>query len=74
MPVTSGSINSISSDGGLDAMSTVNTSDIENITIIKDAARCITLGSRAANGVVRDTTKKGKPVRLLSVESRLGIQ
>ena len=60
VPVTSGSINSISSDGGLDAMSTVNTSDIENITIIKDAAAASLYGSRAANGVVLITTKKGK--------------
>ena len=60
VPVTSGSINSISSDGGLDAMSTVNTSDIENITIIKDAAAASLYGSRAANGVILVQTKKGK--------------
>ena len=60
VPVTSGSINSISSDSGLDAMSTINTSDIENITIIKDAAAASLYGSRAANGVVLITTKKGK--------------
>lgn len=41
-------------------MSTVNTSDIENITIIKDAAAASLYGSRAANGVVLITTKKGK--------------
>lgn len=58
--VTSGSINSIDSDSGLDAMSTINTSDIENITIIKDAAAASLYGSRAANGVVLITTKKGK--------------
>ena len=58
--VTSGSINSIDSDGGLDAMSTINTSDIENITIIKDAAAASLYGSRAANGVVLITTKKGQ--------------
>ncbi len=34
----------------------LNTSDIENITIIKDAA--VIYGSRAANGVVLITTKK----------------
>lgn len=60
VPVTSGSINSIDSDSGLDAMSTINTSDIENITIIKDAAAASLYGSRAANGVVLITTKKGK--------------
>lgn len=33
---------------------------IENITIIKDAAAASLYGSRAANGVVLITTKKGK--------------
>lgn len=60
VPVISGSINSISSDAGLDIMSTINSSDIENITIIKDAAAASLYGSRAANGVVLITTKKGK--------------
>lgn len=60
VPVISGSINSISSDAGLDIMSTINSSDIENITIIKDAAAASLYGSRAANGVVLITTKTGK--------------
>lgn len=60
VPVTSGSINSLTSDSGLDVMSTINNSDIENITIIKDAAAASLYGSRAANGVVLITTKKGK--------------
>ena len=54
----SGSINTMSSDAGLDIMSTINSSDIENITIIKDAAAASLYGSRAANGVVLITTKK----------------
>lgn len=60
VPVQSGSINSIESDAGLDAMATINSSDIENITIIKDAAAASLYGSRAANGVVLITTKKGQ--------------
>ncbi|WP_298109156.1 TonB-dependent receptor [uncultured Bacteroides sp.] len=60
VPVISGSINSISSDAGLDIMSTINSSDIENITIIKDAAAASLYGSRAANGVILITTKTGK--------------
>ncbi len=56
----SGSINTMSSDAGLDIMSTINSSDIENITIIKDAAAASLYGSRAANGVVLITTKKVK--------------
>lgn len=60
VPVRSGTINTMDSDAGLDIMSTINTSDIENITIIKDAAAASLYGSRAANGVVLITTKKGK--------------
>ena len=33
-------------------MSTLNPSDIENITVIKDAAAASLYGSRAANGVI----------------------
>ncbi len=53
------SINS-SMDAGTDIMSTINTSDIENITVIKDAAAASLYGSRAANGVIIITTKSGK--------------
>lgn len=60
VPVQSGSINSIESDAKLDAMATINSSDIENITIIKDAAAASLYGSRAANGVVLITTKQGQ--------------
>ena len=38
----------------------INPSDIESISILKDAAAAI-YGSRAANGVVLITTKKGRP-------------
>lgn len=60
VPMRSGSINTMSSDAGLDIMSTINSSDIESITIIKDAAAASLYGSRAANGVVLITTKQGK--------------
>ena len=60
IPVRSGDISSAGGDAGLDIMSTLNNSDIENITIIKDAAAASLYGSRAANGVVVITTKKGK--------------
>lgn len=56
----SGTINTMSSDAGLDIMSTINSSDIESVTVIKDAAAASLYGSRAANGVVLITTKKGK--------------
>lgn len=60
VPMRSGTINTMSSDAGLDIMSTLNSSDIESVTVIKDAAAASLYGSRAANGVVVITTKKGK--------------
>lgn len=41
-------------------MSTLNPSDIESITVLKDAAASSLYGSRAANGVIMITTKRGK--------------
>ena len=60
VPVRSGNIDEVGSDAGLDVMSTIAPSDIENISIIKDAAAASLYGSRAANGVVIITTKKGR--------------
>ncbi len=60
VPVTSGNVSSLGSNGGLDIMSTINPSDIENITVIKDAAAASLYGSRAANGVILIKTKSGK--------------
>ncbi len=42
------------------ALGNINPSDIESIDIAKDAAAASIYGSRAANGVVFITTKKGK--------------
>ncbi|GHT10680.1 SusC/RagA family TonB-linked outer membrane protein [Bacteroidia bacterium] len=41
-------------------MSSINPADIESITILKDAAASALYGSRAANGVIIVTTKRGK--------------
>ncbi|MGM0934796.1 MAG: SusC/RagA family TonB-linked outer membrane protein [Bacteroidota bacterium] len=45
---------------GYNPLSTINSEDIENITVLKDAAASSLYGSRAANGVIIITTKKGK--------------
>jgi len=42
------------------ALAMINPSDIESITILKDAAAASVYGSRAANGVILITTKSGK--------------
>lgn len=41
-------------------LNTLNPADIESVTVLKDAAAASLYGSRAANGVVLITTKRGK--------------
>lgn len=43
-----------------DVFNALNPSDIANITVLKDAASTAIYGSRAANGVIVITSKKGK--------------
>jgi TonB-linked SusC/RagA family outer membrane protein len=53
----------------------INPSDIESLQVLKDASSSAIYGSRAANGVIVITTKKGhagKPV--VSFSTRVGIQ
>lgn len=42
------------------SISNLNMDDVENVSILKDASSTALYGSRAANGVVLITTKKGK--------------
>lgn len=46
--------------GDMNAMNMVNPNDIESMTILKDASATAIYGSRASNGVIIITTKKGK--------------
>ena len=46
------------------SISSINPSDIENISILKDAASSALYGARAANGVIMITTKKGDKSRM----------
>ena len=48
---------------------TINPSDVESITILKDAAATSIWGIRAANGVLVITTKKGKKNSKLSINA-----
>ena len=47
-------------EGTLSQMSDIPSADIENISVLKDAASAAIYGVRAANGVILITTKKGK--------------
>ena len=61
--------------GPLNIMSMIDPSDIESISILKDASAAAIYGVRAANGVILITTKKGrkdKPTVDFSV--RYGVQ
>ena len=52
-------ISSTEISGG-DMLNTINPSDIESFSILKDASATAIYGSRASNGVILITTKKGK--------------
>ena len=51
---------STTTNNNFDPMAAINPSDIESVTVLKDAAATAIYGSRAANGVIVITTKKGK--------------
>lgn len=62
-------------DGVESTMSSVDPNDIENISILKDAAASAIYGVRAANGVILITTKKGtKGHAIVSYDGYAGWQ
>jgi TonB-linked SusC/RagA family outer membrane protein len=59
----------------INALSTLNPSDIESIDILKDASATAIYGSRGANGVVIITTKKGKAGKnVITYDGYYGVQ
>ena len=58
MPVTTGDLSN--TGGATNPMADINPNDIESIDVLKDASAAAIYGSRAANGVVLITTKRGK--------------
>jgi TonB-linked SusC/RagA family outer membrane protein len=52
----------------------LNPNDIESIQVLKDAAAASIYGSRAANGVIVVTTKKGKGASKIDVQFYTGTQ
>ncbi|WP_299552449.1 TonB-dependent receptor [Seonamhaeicola sp.] len=56
-------------------MNTVNPMDIESVSVLKDASALAIYGSRAANGVVIITTKKGEKGKVsIDLDTSYGIQ
>lgn len=61
VPISTGSYSNVGTGNQqLNALSDINPNDIASIEVLKDAAAAAIYGSRAANGVVLVTTKKGK--------------
>lgn len=62
VPLDNGAVN-----GARNALNLINPNDIETFTVLKDASATAIYGSRASNGVILITTKKGKLGKKLSV-------
>ena len=72
VPVNSGDVSRLTTTSNL--LSTLNPNDIEHITVLKDAAASSIYGSRAANGVILITTKKGKAGKTkFRFDSEMGV-
>ena len=54
-------------DGMSNVLSSLNPNDIETFTVLKDASATAIYGSRASNGVILITTKKGKAGQKIQV-------
>ncbi len=63
IPITSHNANLYNFGESMSALAGISLSDIESISILKDAASAAIYGSRATNGVVVITTKSGKQGR-----------
>ena len=64
--------NGISGNGNL--LNTINPSDIESMSVLKDASATALYGSRASNGVIIVTTKKGAKGKLkFNYNSQLNV-
>ena len=74
VPVNSDYDSMSSNNNYFDPMAAYNPNDIESITVLKDAAATAIYGSRAANGVIVITTKKGQEGKMsITFETRQGF-
>lgn len=56
-----------------DPLALINPNDIESIEVLKDAGAAVIYGSRASNGVILITTKKGRKGSVkVSIDSKIG--
>ncbi|MBA3342444.1 MAG: SusC/RagA family TonB-linked outer membrane protein [Gemmatimonadaceae bacterium] len=71
---TGGSNPNLTQDGQVNRIADLNPNDIENVEILKGASASAIYGSRASNGVIVITTRKGVPGgRRISAIQRVGF-
>jgi len=71
--VTGGNVgNDFGGYNGSDGAANINPDDIESISILRGAAASVLYGSRASNGVILITTKKGKAGKV-SIDVNSGV-
>jgi len=69
MPISNNNVG-----GSRSTLSSINPNDIESFSILKDASATAIYGSRASNGVIIITTKKGKSTFQANLDYQLGYQ
>lgn len=67
-------ISNSTTGGSRSVLSSINPNDIESFSVLKDASATAIYGSRASNGVIIITTKKGKNVFQANYEAKIGFE
>jgi len=76
IPVTTGDYAQIGYEGqGINALTDLSPSDIESISVLKDASAASIYGARASNGVILITTKRGSGAKAVTrFNASYGVQ
>jgi TonB-linked SusC/RagA family outer membrane protein len=75
IPVINDNISNSTSVTSISPLASINSEDIESMTVLKDAAATSVYGARGANGVILITTKRGKQGKpSYNFKSTIGFQ
>ncbi|SDQ06511.1 SusC/RagA family TonB-linked outer membrane protein [Flagellimonas zhangzhouensis] len=75
VPVSNGNVGSSGAYSSLSALAGLDQSNIESITVLKDASATAQYGARGSNGVILITTKSGRAGKtVFSLNSSYGFQ
>ncbi|MGB6152314.1 MAG: SusC/RagA family TonB-linked outer membrane protein, partial [Pricia sp.] len=66
-------IDNVTVGGSRSILSTINPSEIESFSVLKDASATAIYGSRASNGVIIITTKRGKKELSVNLNMQMGV-